>query len=59
MYIKFAYDTKLGVVGFLKGREALQRDLNKLESWAITNCIKFNMSKCQILDQGQHNPCYM
>ncbi|KAJ7423525.1 hypothetical protein WISP_33457 [Willisornis vidua] len=30
---KFADDIKLG--------GALQRDLNKLEHWAITNCVKF------------------
>ncbi|KAK4832961.1 hypothetical protein QYF61_026787 [Mycteria americana] len=32
-----------------KGSKVLQRDLNRLESWAVTNHIKFNRSKCQIL----------
>ena len=44
----FADDTKLGgVVDSLKGKEALQRDLNGLERWAITNCMKFNVDKCE------------
>lgn len=48
--IKFADDTTQGgAVDFLEGREALQRDLNKLLSWAITNQMKFNENKCQIL----------
>lgn len=29
------------------------------EGWAITNHIKFNRSKCQILDLGQDNPGYI
>ena len=43
----------------LKGREALQRDLDRLESWAITNRMKFIKSKHNILHLGQGNPSYM
>lgn len=38
MLRKFADDTELGgAADSLKGREALQTDLNKSESWAITS----------------------
>jgi len=54
---KFANDTKLcGVVGTLKGRDAIQHDLDRLESWACMNRMKLNKAKCKVLQVGQDNP---
>ncbi|KAK4816251.1 hypothetical protein QYF61_013885 [Mycteria americana] len=55
-----ADDTMLSsAVHSLEGKDAIQRDLDRLEEWAHVNLTKSNKAKCKVLHLGLDNPQYL
>lgn len=53
---EFADNTKLSVAaGLLEGRNAIQKDLDRLEDCVLVNLMKFYKAKCKVLHLSYGN----
>lgn len=56
---QLAHNTKLaGTANTHKRRDAIQKELDRLERWACANLLKFNKAKCKVLHLGWENSQY-
>lgn len=57
IFSRFADGTKLGRTSDMqKVFAAIQKDLDRLENWAVWNLMKFNKGKCKVLPLGRTSP---
>ncbi|KAJ7419077.1 rna-directed dna polymerase from mobile element jockey-like [Willisornis vidua] len=47
-----------GVADMLKGRDAIQKDLDRLKRWACINLMKFSKAQYKVLHLDQGNPMH-